>query len=103
MVRFFRLSFSVAMILFCYFISVSVVAAGDNVPFAGVVKKVSPDKNKVGIKDPDTKKRFTVIVNEKTQPDGLKILDDLKKKDEVEGKYTVTDKGLYIALELIKK
>ena len=67
------------------------------------MKKVSLGKNKVGIKDPDTKKRFTVIVNNKTQPDGLKILENLKKKDKVEGKYTVTDKGLYIALELIKK
>ena len=67
------------------------------------MKKVSPSKNKVGIKDPDTKKRFTVIVNDKTQPDGLKILENLKKKDKVEGKYTVTNKGLYIALELVKK
>ena len=57
----------------------------------------------MGIKDPDTKKRFTVIVNDKTQPDGLKILGNLKKKDKVEGKYTVTEKGLYIALELVKK
>jgi hypothetical protein len=57
----------------------------------------------VGIKDPDTKKRFTIIVNEKTKPDGLKILNILKKKDRVEGRYTVTGAGLYIALELIKK
>ena len=57
----------------------------------------------MGIKDPQTKKRFTVIVNEKTQPDGLKTLSNLKKKDKVEGKYTVTDAGLYIALELVKK
>ena len=59
--------------------------------------------NKVGIKDPDTKKRFTVIVNEKTKPDGLKILNTLKKKDMVEGRYTVTGAGLYTALELMKK
>ena len=57
----------------------------------------------MGIKDPDTKKRFTVIVNEKTKPDGLKILNTLKKKDRVEGRYTVTGAGLYIALELMKK
>jgi hypothetical protein len=57
----------------------------------------------VGIKNPDTKKRFTVIVNEKTKPDGLKILKTLKKKDRVEGRYTVTGAGLYIALELMKK
>ena len=48
-------------------------------------------------------KRFTVIVNEKTKPDGLKTLANLNKKDKVEGKYTVTDAGLYIALELVKK
>ena len=57
----------------------------------------------MGIKDPDTKKRFTVIVNEKTKPDGLKVLNTLKKKDRVEGRYTVTGAGLYIALELMKK
>ena len=57
----------------------------------------------MGIKDPDTKKRFTVIVNEKTKPDGLKILSTLKKKDRVEGRYTVTAAGLYIAVELMEK
>ena len=98
-----RLSFSGIVFLFCFFLSVAVVSAGDAVPFSGIVKKILPDKNKVGIKDPDTKKRFTVIVNEKTKPDGLKILGALKKKDKVEGKYTVTDAGLYIALELMKK
>ena len=91
-----------SMVLFFYF-SLGIATAGDAVPFSGIVKKVIADKNKVGIKDPDTKKRFTVIVNDKTQPDGVKILGNLKKKDKVEGKYTVTNKGLYIALELVKK
>ena len=103
MVRISRLSFSAIIILGCFFLLTGVALAGDAVSFSGVVKKVSPAKNKVGIKDPDTKKRFTVIVNNKTQPDGLKILESLKKKDKVEGKYTVTNKGLYIALELVKK
>ena len=103
MVRISRLSFFAIIILGCFFLLTGVTSAGDTVSFSGVVKKVSLGKNKVGIKDPDTKKRFTVIVNNKTQPDGLKILENLKKKDKVEGKYTVTDKGLYIALELIKK
>ena len=103
MVRISRLIFSVIIILGCFFLLAGVASPGDAVSFSGVVKKVSLGKNKVGIKDPDTKKRFTVIVNNKTQPDGLKILENLKKKDKVEGKYTVTDKGLYIALELIKK
>ena len=103
MVRISRLSFSAIIILGCFFLLTGVASAGDTVSFSGVVKKVSLGKNKVGIKDPDTKKRFTVIVNNKTQPDGLKILENLKKKDKVEGKYTVTDKGLYIALELVKK
>ena len=103
MVRISRLSFFTIIILGCFFLLTSVASAGDAVSFSGVVKKVSPGKNKVGIKDPDTKRRFTVIVNDKTQPDGVKILGNLKKKDKVEGKYTVTDKGLYIALELVKK
>ena len=103
MVRISRLSFFTIIILGCFFLLNSVASAGDAVSFSGVVKKVSPGKNKVGIKDPDAKKRFTVIVNDKTQPDGVKILGNLKKKDKVEGKYTVTEKGLYIALELVKK
>ena len=53
----------------------------------------------MGIKDPDTKKRFTVIVNEKTNPDGLKILNTLKKKDRLEGRYTATGAGLYVVVE----
>jgi len=90
------------MVLFLFF-SVGIATAGDAVSFSGIVKKVIADKNKVGIKDPETKKRFTVIVNAETKPDGLEILKGLKKKDKVEGKYTVTDAGLYIALELMKK
>lgn len=90
------------MVLFFYF-SLGIATAGDAVPFSGIVKKVIADKNKVGIKDPKTKKRFTVIVNAETKPGGLEILQGLKKKDKVEGKYTVTNKGLYIALELVKK
>ena len=103
MVRISRLSFFTIIILGCFFLLNSFASAGDAVSFSGVVKKVSPGKNKVGIKHPDTKKRFTVIVNDKTKPDGVKILGNLKKKDKIEGKYTVTDKGLYIALELVKK
>jgi hypothetical protein len=90
-------------IILVFFFAYGVVSAGDAVPFSGVVKKVIAAKNKVGIKDPVTKKRFTVVVNESTQPDGLKTLTNLKKKDKVEGKYTVTDAGLYVALELVKK
>ena len=90
------------MVLF-FFVSVGIATAGDAVSFSGIVKKVIAAKNKVGIKDPETKKRFTVIVNAETKPDGLGILKGLKKKDKVEGKYTVTGAGLYIALELVKK
>ena len=96
-----RLSFFI-LVLF-YLSAVGVATAGDAVPFSGVVKKVIADKNKVGIKDPETKRRFTVIVNEKTQPNGLKTLARLKKKDKVESEYAVSSVGLYIALELVKK
>ena len=44
-----------------------------------------------------------MIVNAETKPEGLEVLKGLKKKDKVEGNYTVTGAGLYIALELIKK
>lgn len=91
------------IVLMFLFTVVTVATAGDAVPFSGIVKKVIADKNKVGIKDPETKKRFTVIVNAETKPEGLEVLKGLKKKDKVAGKYTVTGAGLYIALELIKK
>ncbi len=94
MTRISRLTILAMVLLFVF--SVGIATAGDAVPFSGVVKKVIADKNKVGIKDPETKKRFTVIVNAETKPDGLEILKSLKKKDKVEGKYTVTDAGLYI-------
>ena len=42
-------------------------------------------------------------MNENTRPDGLKALENLKKKDEVEGAYIVADAGLYIAVKLEKK
>lgn len=101
MIKFSRLSY-LLLVLFL-FSTIGTATASDAVPFSGVIKKVIADKNKVGIKDPVTKKRFTIIVNEKTQPDGLKTLTNLNKKDKVEGKYSVTDTGLYIALELVKK
>lgn len=74
--------------------------AGEGVAFSGKVKKVIAAKNKVAIKDPETKKRFTVIVDDKTQMSGWKGIEDIKKGDAIEGKYVVTEKGLYIAVEL---
>lgn len=57
MSRITRLSFLI-LVLF-YFSAIGIAMAGDAVSFSGVVKKVIADKNKVGIKDPETKKRFT--------------------------------------------
>ena len=91
------------MLLLLFFLLATVVIAGDEIYFSGVVKKIISNKNKVGIENLKTKKRFTVIVNEKTKPDGLKTLEILKKKNKVEGAYVVTDAGLYIAVKLEKK
>ena len=81
----------------------SSVWAGDAVPFSGNVKKVIAAKNKVAIKDPATKKRFTVVVNEKSKLTGLSGIGDLKKGDAVSGQYVVNDKGLYVVTEMTKK
>lgn len=70
------------------------------VAFSGEVKKVIVKKNKVAVIDPETKKRFTVIVDEKTKISGWKELAEIEKGDAISGKYVVTDKGLYIATEL---
>ena len=81
----------------------SPVWAGDAVSFSGNVKKVIAAKNKVAIKDPATKKRFTVVVNEKSKLTGVSGIGDLKKGDAVAGKYVVTDKGLYVVTEMTRK
>ncbi len=77
--------------------------AGDAVSFSGNVKKVIAAKNKVAIKDPATKKRFTVVVDGKSKLTGLSGIGDLKKGDAVSGHYVVTDKGLYVVTEMTKK
>ena len=80
MIKIARLGFPAIIFLFCFFLSVGVVTADEAVPFSGIVKKIIPKENKVGIKNSDNKKRFTVVVNGKTKPDGHKILNTLKKK-----------------------
>lgn len=79
------------------------VWAGDAVAFSGNVKKVIADKGKVAIKDPATKKRFTVVVNDQSKLSGFAGIGDLKKGDPVSGKYVVTDNGLYVVTEMTKK
>ncbi len=78
-------------------------AGGDAVVFSGKVKKVMVAKNKVAIKDPVSKKRFAVVINKQSKLSGYKGIGDIKKGDMVSGKYVVTDKGLYIAIELGRK
>ena len=81
----------------------SSVWAGDAVSFSGNVKKVIAAKNKVAIKDPATKKRFTVVVNDQSKLKGFSGIGDLKKGDAVAGQYVVTDKGLYVVTEMTRK
>jgi hypothetical protein len=89
---------------FLFLFSQAAFAEDQNtVSFSGNVKKVIVKKNKVAVKDPVTKKRFTLIVNEQTKITGWKGLPDIKKGDAISGKYIVTDKGLYVARELTGK
>jgi hypothetical protein len=81
----------------------SPVWAGDAVSFSGNVKKVIAAKNKVAIKDPATKKRFTVVVNDQSKLKGFSGIGDLKKGDAVAGQYVVTNKGLYVVTEMTRK
>ncbi len=81
----------------------SPIWAGDAVSFSGNVKKVIAAKNKVAIKDPATKKRFTVVVNDQSKLKGISGIGDLKKGDAVTGQYIVTDKGLYVVTEMTRK
>jgi outer membrane lipoprotein-sorting protein len=81
----------------------SPLQAGNSVSFSGKVKKVIADKNKVAIKDPATKKRFTVVVNDQSKLTGISGIGDLKKGDTVSGQYVVTDKGLYVVTEMTRK
>ena len=86
---------SVILLFALIFVS-SPVWAGDAVSFSGNVKKVIAARSKVAIKDPDTKKRFTVVVNDQSKLKGFSGIGDLKKGDAVAGRYVVTDKGLYV-------
>ena len=90
--------------MFLFFIGLSdALADGDAVHFDGKVKKVLVDKNKVGIKDPKTKKRFTVVINDKSKLKGFSSINEIKKGDLVKGQYVVTSDGKYIAQTLEKK
>ena len=80
MYRLSKLKFFTTMLLLLFFLLATVVIAGDEIYFSGVVKKVISNKNKVGIKNPKTKKRFTVIVNEKTKPDGFENFRKFEKE-----------------------
>ncbi len=91
-----------ALVVALVFVS-SPVWAGDAVSFAGNVKKVIAAKSKVAIKDPATKKRFTVVVNGQSKLKGFSGIGDLKKGDAVAGQYVVTDKGLYVVTEMTRK
>ncbi|GJL79126.1 MAG: hypothetical protein NPINA01_21150 [Nitrospinaceae bacterium] len=92
----------VVFIAVFFLLAVSVVHAEEPnaVAFSGEVKKVILKKNKVAVIDPETKKRFTLIVDEKTILSGWKGLEEIKKGDAISGAYVVTDKGLYVATEL---
>jgi len=90
----------VALTLVCV---VAPAVAGDSVPFSGKVKKVISKRNKVAIKDPVSKKRFTVVIDATSKLTGYSGIGDIKKGDSVSGKYVVTDKGLYVVVEMVKK
>lgn len=88
----------------CFILAFAVpVFAGDAVEFSGEVKKVIAEKNKVAISDPQTKKQFTVTLDDKTKLSGLAKTGDLKKGDKVTGKYVVAPAGAYMASELSRK
>lgn len=65
-------------------------------------EKVIAKKNKVGILNPENKKRFTVVIGKDSKLTGFKGIDGLEKGDLVEGKYVVTDKGLYVVTKMSK-
>jgi len=97
-----RFMWSLVLVVALVFVNAP-VWAGDAVSFSGNVKKVIVAKNKVAIKDPATKKRFTVVVNDQSKLTGISGIGDLKKGDAVSGQYVVTEKGLYVVTEMAKK
>jgi hypothetical protein len=88
---------------FFYVGSTLVLAKGSAVDFSKKVKKVMLDKHKIGIKDPKTKKRFTVMINGDSKLEGFSSIKDIKKGDLVGRSYVVTSGGKYIAQKLTKK
>jgi hypothetical protein len=80
---------------FLFLLAVTVQAEEPNaVAFAGTVKKVILNKNKLAVVDPESKKRFTLIVDDRTKFSGWSRLGEIKKRDAINGKYMVTGKGL---------
>lgn len=79
------------------------IAENSALKFSRKVKKVLVEKNKVGIKDPKTKKRFIVVINSDSKLGGFSSIKDIKKGYLVEGEYVVTSGGNYIAQKLTKK
>ena len=91
----------VFMMAFVFLLGATVQAnEPDAIAFSGQVKKVILKKNKVAVVDPVTKKRFTLIVDDKTNFSGWMGIADIKKGEAITGEYVVTDKGLYIATKL---
>lgn len=91
------------MLLLPGFVLPGAAVAGDPIAFSAKVKKVIAAKNKVALRDPATKKRFTVIVDGKSKLSGYGGIGDIKKGDKVAGKYEVSAKGLYVLLEMTKQ
>ncbi len=82
--------------------NVPVMAQGTAVDFSGKVVKVDTGQKKVSIVEPQNK-RFTLIIDEKTQLGGFRNIEELKKDDAVTGQYVVTNDGKYIASKINRK
>lgn len=93
-------------VLFAVFLllvsSIPATAQGSAVDFSGKVVKIDSGQKKVSIVDPQNK-RFTLIIDGKTQLNGFRNIEELKKDDALAGKYVVNEKGQYIASNLTRK
>jgi len=93
---------AVALLASLLLLATSIGLAQTGTEFSGTVLTADPATGKLAVKKEGGGTRFTFVVNEKTQFEGIKSLKDVKKDDKVTVLYVVTG-SQYLAQKIAKK
>ena len=98
-----RNSLFMAVLVACLFLVVPRSASAETgTEFPGTVVSVEAAAGKLAVKKEGGGTRFTFVVNDKTQFEGMKTIADVKKGDSVTVTYAVVG-SQYIAQKITKK